>query len=742
MNHSITRVSGRRVAAAVLTLATVTAVTGTLVTAPAALAAPAVAPAAVNGIAATVTIPADARIVSSGTTGFMFSRPDGPDGKTLFWTKYADGSVTPLEGSTGHNTGSDTAITSDGGTYYVRDMNSAGSASPIIDLAQALGRDAVLVGTAGSTLFATEPDHYGKLDLYAVLRVNGVLQKNKISYETQATAYKVVGNADGEVFILGRKENGGTTYFSTTYKLNGGNRFGLYDYTKPVGPWAPNATGGLSSAYLAWTERASTTTEAVVYTRATSTPTRYPLSLDENHVVAGVVGDRLLSGLPGGASASSPNPSYALTARSLTGTEKVRLLDHFTSAVTAPDGSVLVRGGSATEGEGLYRITDFGGTPSVTLVASSGQATGPRITGSTVPAVVDLDRNGGRATLAWTLSQSNVKLTVTLTHQRTGKTFSETVPAGSTDARIVWGGHLQNGSASAPNGDWSWSVVGTPTNGIGNPAYASGTFKVVRQANAHDLNDNGSADIVARDASGALWRDDTFDRPQSGQITTSGRTRIGTGWNIYNQIEAAGNLAGGTAGDFVARDASGVLWSYLGTGDGTLAARTSIGGGWNAYDKIAAGSDLTGDGRPDLVATDKAGVLYLYKATGNWKAPYAARTKLATGWNVYNQLTAVGNTAGGAAGDLLARDTSGVLWLHLGKGDGTFSPRVRVGGGWGAFSQLVGAGDLDNDGRADLIGYGPNGTSAYLGTGSTTAPFTRIVTNLYAGEGTKFTSVS
>ncbi|WP_405871798.1 VCBS repeat-containing protein [Streptomyces zaomyceticus] len=738
MNH--TRTPGSRLAAAVLTLGTVTAVTGTLVTAPAAFAAPAVAPAAVTGTQAPSPIPADAEIAGAGTTGFLTARPDGAGGRTLAWTSYADGATTPLPGDTGHDSGSDVAVTSEGSTVHVRDMNQAGSAAPSIELVQVLGQGAQFVGASGSVLFATKPDHYGKLDLYRVTRINGVVYKEKISYGTTNTGFKVVGSSAGEVFILGSAFNGAsTTYFSTTYKLANG---GLYDYTTPVGRWTAATTGGISSAYLAWTERASTTTEAVVHTRAQYKSTRYTLGVDENHLLAGVVGDWYLSGLPGGASAPSPNPSYALTARSLTGTAKVKLLEHVTSAATAPDGSVLVRGGSAAEGEGLYRITDLGGTPSVTQVASTGLPTGPRVTGSVVPAVVDLDTNGGRATLEWTLSGSNVDLAVTLTHRATGKTFTQRVPAGSTTARITWTGVLENGSAGAPNGDWQWSVVGTPTNGIGNPAYASGTFKVVRRANAHDLNDNGSTDIVARDASGALWRDDTHDWPIGGRVTAAGRTKIGTGWNIYDRIEAAGNLAGNPAGDFVARDTAGVLWSYLGNGNGTLAARTRIGSGWNTYDKIAAGSDLTGDGRPDLVATDTTGALWLYRATGDWKAPYAARTKLATGWNIYNQLTAVGNTAGGAAGDLLARDTAGVLWLHLGKGDGTFAPRVRVGGGWGAFSELVGAGDLNNDGRTDLIGYGSGGTWAYLGTGNTAAPFTRTTTNLYDGEGTKFTSVS
>ncbi|MFD3332842.1 FG-GAP repeat domain-containing protein [Streptomyces sp. NPDC058700] len=743
----MTRISGRRLAAAVLTLATVTAVTGTLVTAPA-FAAPA-APVAATPLAATasVTIPADAEIVSSGTTGFMTSRPDGAGGTTLSWTNLADGTVTGLPGSVGHSNNSDAVVTSDGGTYYFTDMSGldgAGTFMPSINLAQALGPEAVFVGASGDILFATKPYSPGKLELYRVAWVNGVLQKQVISYGNWNTGFKVVGSAAGEAYILGSDFDGARTrYFSTTYKLAGGGQFGLYDYTKPAGPWTAKTTGAISPAYQARTERVDTATEAVVYTRATYTTTRYPLSLDENHVVAGLTGDWLLHGLPGGASATSPNPAYALTARSLTGTGTVKLLDHFTSAATAPDGSVLVRGGSATEGEGLYRISDSGGTPSVTQVASAGVSTPVQLTGSSVPTVVDLDKNGGKVALEWNLSRPNVDLALTLTHVKTGKTYTERVLSGSsTTARITWSGVLENYSASAPNGDWTWSVVAAPDNGIGSPAHASGTFKVVRQANPHDLSDNGSADIVARDASGGLWRDDTFDWPVAGQIKTSGRTKIGTGWGIYNQIEAAGNLAGGTAGDFVARDTAGVLWSYLGTGNDTLAARTKIGTGWGVYNKIAAGSDLTGDGRPDLLATDTSGVLWLYKATGIWQAPYAARVKAGTGWNIYNQITAVGNTAGTSAGDLLTRDTSGVLWLHLGKGDGTFSPRVRVGGGWGVFSQLVGAGDLNNDGRADLIGYGSGGTSAYLGTGSTTAPFTRVTTDLYAGEGTKFNSIS
>ncbi|WP_181138983.1 hypothetical protein [Streptomyces sp. Ru72] len=59
-----------------------------------------------------------------------------------------------------------------------------------------------------------------------------------------------------------------------------------------------------------------------------------------------------------------------------------------------------------------------------------------------------------------------------------------------------------------------------------------------------------------------------------------------------------------------------------------------------------------------------------------------------------------------------------------------------------AFTQFLGAGDVTADGRRDLIAYGPNGTDVYRSTGSTTTVFSRLATNLYAGEGTKFDNIA
>ncbi|MEU2655131.1 hypothetical protein ABZ615_07385 [Streptomyces sp. NPDC007325] len=54
-----------------------------------------------------------------------------------------------------------------------------------------------------------------------------------------------------------------------------------------------------------------------------------------------------------------------------------------------------------------------------------------------------------------------------------------------------------------------------------------------------------------------------------------------------------------------------MLWLYKGSGSGTApyAARTRVGAGWDGYDQLVVTGDLTDDGRADAVARDRAGVL-------------------------------------------------------------------------------------------------------------------------------------
>ncbi|MEV7534456.1 hypothetical protein ACIQNV_34315 [Streptomyces hydrogenans] len=85
--------------------------------------------------------------------------------------------------------------------------------------------------------------------------------------------------------------------------------------------------------------------------------------------------------------------------------------------------------------------------------------------------------------------------------------------------------------------------------------------------------------------------------------------------------------------------------------------------------------------------------------------------------------TAVGNIAGASGGDLLARDKDGVLWLYLGKGDGTFTARRQIGGGWQQFTDLAPFGDRNEDGRIDLYTIGTKGSRIYPTTGTVDRPY-------------------
>ncbi|MFD8071873.1 FG-GAP repeat domain-containing protein [Streptomyces sp. NPDC059718] len=201
----------------------------------------------------------------------------------------------------------------------------------------------------------------------------------------------------------------------------------------------------------------------------------------------------------------------------------------------------------------------------------------------------------------------------------------------------------------------------------------------------------GRGDLVARDSAGNLWY---YKRQFDGNGPFAARTKAGTGWNIYTTFTGGGDLNRDGKADLVARDKSGVLWLYKGTGSATapFAARTRIGTGWNTYSQLAGSADLTGDGKADLVARDKSGVLWLYKGTGSATAPFAARTRIGTGWNTYKQISVVGDLNSDGKADLVGSDSTGGLWFYKGTGKATapFAARTRIGSsGWNTYNRIL-----------------------------------------------------
>ncbi|WP_086831171.1 VCBS repeat-containing protein [Streptomyces sp. NRRL B-24572] len=741
------RSTGTRLTTAVTVVLAVTALgAGTLATAPAAFAA---TPAAVAAPAETAdtalpVYPEGSDFGGAATSGFLTYSFAQDGTRNLLWTPYDGSAPIPLQDPKGWSVGAgDVVVLGDAGwTANFRSItlrNMADPTAPVasIDLGALNGNYVAVLSPTSVLAQITNAD--GTAELHVVTKDGATTTSSKIAgLPADATDFFGSQAKDGQVFVgyetgPADKRVGGRAMIDVA----AGTVTATY-----AAPESGYGFGGLgfSASHVTWFGYKSGTGDYITSVdRKTGEQKETVLGAHDGEWYSTLVGEWLVYG----------NADHPAKARNLTSDETVDLGVSASRGSSATDGTAVLLGSRAVDGDGLFRlVAGAEGAPTVTKVAEVGKTAEPEpqqpleIQQVDVPDAVNLDQTGGKTTLGWTLSRADAVVDVTLTHTATGKEFRKRLaaPASGTLFSFDWDGVIAG--VDAPNGTYAVEAEATLADGTGEPAYQGWLMNVTRTANPHDYTNNGSTDVLARDAAGVLWRDDLRDRPVDGQIRTAQRTKVGSGWGTYKQIEAVGNISGNSVGDLIALDGTGVLWQYQGKGDGTFATRVKIGSGWGGYNKLTGGSDLNGDGRADLLATDASGVLWFYKGTGSATAPFATRVKVGSGWGVYNQLTAVGNIAGTAAGDLVARDTSGVLWLYQGNGSGGFTTRVKVGSGWGAFSQLVGAGDVNADGRPDLIAYGTGGTYVYKPTGSATAPFARLTTNLYAGEGTKFNSVA
>ncbi|MGW5774975.1 FG-GAP repeat domain-containing protein [Streptomyces sp. NPDC003863] len=735
---SSARSTRRRASAAVATVLAVTLGAGAL-TAPAAVAAPA-AVTAEAGTAATPLAYPGGTLVSAGKTGFL-TRTDTGEKQEFRWTRYADGTSTVIDALGTDGTASDVVVAGDSEFLHkfkvvkLHDM-ATGAAPVTIDLG-ALG--ATYVQAAGpASVLARVKGEDGSLELRLVTSEGGNVTQKKVSGVPANATYFASPAPDGSVLVV----------YGTATATARTTHFALVDPATAAVTWTHEtpmtsiyADASVSATHVMWKELSNNGSSAVTVDRATGTERRIPLQDAENSVT-GLLGSWATYGTSTsiGQDMDGPLPLTPLTATSLTSGESTTLLDHAASAVPGPDGTLLVDGGTVEHGEGLYRIAlGQDGKPAAELIASTGEPTKLVYLGSLIPHTIDLDHRDDTV-LKWQLSRVNADIDLTITHRRTGESFSkklhlyrESAGAYAIDDKtfgIHWSEIAQDSTMGrdAHIGDYDWKFTARPQNGVGPDVTASGSFLATKTADLHDIKDNRTPDLLARDATGTLWRLDTpYDVATRSLTPAASRIKVGGGWNVYDRIEAVGDVVERGSADFVARDRDGVLWLYTGAGPGlnvTFPPRLRIGGGWNTYTRFTGGSDLTGDGKPDLVATDKAGDLWLYKGVDNYSAPFAPRKKIGHGWGIYNRITATGDLGGNHTGDLVARDTAGVLWLYLGKGDGTFAPRRKIGGGWNAYTDIIGIGDANKDGHPDLLAYGPgNTTYFYAGAGSYELPF-------------------
>ncbi|NUS77629.1 MAG: VCBS repeat-containing protein, partial [Streptomyces sp.] len=97
-----------------------------------------------------------------------------------------------------------------------------------------------------------------------------------------------------------------------------------------------------------------------------------------------------------------------------------------------------------------------------------------------------------------------------------------------------------------------------------------------------DLNGDGIGDLIAQDKSNNLYR-----YTGTGQGTFKARVKLFSAWGgSYNTVVGVGDITGDGKADIISRDTSGNVWRNNGNGAGSFGSRAKIATGWQAYKSV------------------------------------------------------------------------------------------------------------------------------------------------------------
>ncbi|WP_329343442.1 FG-GAP-like repeat-containing protein [Streptomyces sp. NBC_00663] len=98
-----------------------------------------------------------------------------------------------------------------------------------------------------------------------------------------------------------------------------------------------------------------------------------------------------------------------------------------------------------------------------------------------------------------------------------------------------------------------------------------------------DLNGDGIGDLIAQDKSNNLYR-----YTGTGQGTFKARVKLFSAWGgSYNTVVGVGDITGDGKADIISRDTSGNVWRNNGNGTGSFGSRAKIATGWQAYKSVS-----------------------------------------------------------------------------------------------------------------------------------------------------------